>query len=1220
MTGKRTDTTTTLKGYPRFAIERRLGAGGMGNVYAARDQERGEIVALKTLHRQDATSLYNFKKEFRTLADVAHPNLVNLYELIADDENCFFTMEWVDGVSFLEYVRPEGEPRGFDPGRLRASLEQLVLGVKALHDANKLHRDLKPSNVMVDATGRVVILDFGVATEAGSQLMPQTVDSGIAGTLAYMAPEQAHGEHSSAASDWYAVGVILFEALTGELPFTGGLSQLLSAKMNGEARSPTEVVPDLPEDLVDLCHRILAREESARPTGREILDLLGASEAELPTGGYTRHERQKIALVGRDREANALAEAFTSTRAGQAVTVYVHGRSGMGKTVLIHSFLERLVVEARAVVLAGRCYERELVPYKALDGLVDSLSKHLLALRPQQVEVLVPRDIRALTRLFPVLQRVDVIARAARRGRESPDQLTRRRRAFAALREMLTRIADRHQLVLYIDDLQWADADSTALLDDLLRPPDSPPLLLLASFRSEELEAKAFLRRLLERTGAEDCREIHVAPLDEQAAGVLAADLLGDGDSVVDVLVDTIVREAEGSPFVIEQLAGYAMTSNSTLSSIVSLSEMLASRIRRLPPGSGALLDTLAVAGRPLSAAVVHRAAGLDGDERPLVATLKNANLLRSSGSAERIEVYHDALREALVERLEEGKIRATHRSLAETLIAQGHDDPEALFEHFRQAGEQEQAAVYAVQAAQKASKALAFDRATLFFRRALDFGRQGDEERFELTHGLAEALANAGRPAEAAEAFLAAAILHSGPEALDCRRRAAQEYLAGGYFEEGTRLIRSVLEAIGMKVPQNRVHALLSLLWQRLRLRLRGGLEYTLRSAEDLSHGALRRIDTCWAIASSLITVEPLQGLDFQTRHLRFALEAGEPLRLARALAIELSFRAQRGSRSGDEILELRKSSRELAQRMDDPYVTGITTLHSGLSAYLVGAWQRGADQCDEADIIFTDQCKGVLWDQTTARRYALACLLYMGEMAEVERRVARQLVAAEERGNQLGTTDLRTRLNMTWLAGDDPERAHREVDLALRGRDGFHLVHYNGFWARNQADLYAGDFEAARQRLDEVWPRLARSPLMRIQILKMEAHSIRGRTSLAAQVLRKGSDPAQIVRNSAAVIAAGNLPYTTTLSNLLLAGLAASEGRDEQTAALLRQSLKDAQAAQMHLHAAAARRQLGTLLGGEEGKAHINEADAWMQKQRIARPERMTAMLIPGFGERPA
>ena len=173
-------------GTDRFAVIRRLGAGGMGVVYEVRDQARHEVVALKTLRRTTPAGIFRLKQEFRGLAGMSHPNVVGLYELFVEDSRCFFTMELVRGLNFVDYVRQGSDGRPSIP-RLTASLQQLIIGVSALHRFGKLHRDIKPSNVLVTPDGRVVILDFGVIAE----LFPDSLgghEPVVGGTPAYLPP------------------------------------------------------------------------------------------------------------------------------------------------------------------------------------------------------------------------------------------------------------------------------------------------------------------------------------------------------------------------------------------------------------------------------------------------------------------------------------------------------------------------------------------------------------------------------------------------------------------------------------------------------------------------------------------------------------------------------------------------------------------------------------------------------------------------------------------------------------------------------------------------------------------------------------------------------------------------------------------------------------------------------------------------------------------------
>ncbi len=1246
--------------HERYEIRERLGAGGMGIVYAAYDRERDETVALKTLHNRDASALYAFKKEFRTLAGVAHPNLVSLYELIADGDQWCFTMELIDGETFIDHVRPtdpkpprdrgrdltetlpldqtlpkpSGDPirprrpraASFDEPRLRSALQQLALGVRALHRAGKVHRDLKPHNVLVNREGRVVILDFGVARELAPTLNQLTVEAGLPGTLAYMAPEQARGKDASPSSDWYAVGVMLFEALTGHLPFSGTISRVLTDKLHKTAPSPRSLVREPPADLVELCEDLLARDAANRPSAAGVLARVGSVDSGLPDQSYLRIETGSGALVGCRSHLEALDNAFHRSLLGQPTSVHVHGTSGMGKTALVHCFLQRLIEQSRALVLPGRCYAQELVPYKALDGVVDSLSKYLLGLPRQEVEVLLPDEIQALARLFPVLSRVEAISQSSAAGRGAVDRLSRRRLAFAALRELLNRITEHQPVVLFIDDLQWADADSVVLLSDLSRPPAAPPLLLITCFRSEEIASQSFLADLVSLAGGQAggrslTLELPVEPLADGDAAELAATLLG-GSPGLETLIDSIVREAHGNPFLIEQLAGYAMASQADLGADsldfqITLAQMLETRIRQLAAGAEELLLILAAAGRPIDAAVAHRAAGLEGDERPLIAALQAANLVRSSGSARAVELYQNRIREGLAGRADPDLARRLHRRLAKTLVDHGLDDPEALFTHYRSAGDTVLAGEQAALAARRASDALAFDRAALFYLRALDLGDFEDAEALELREGLAESLTNAGRPAEAARAFLELAQRSESVRALGYRSRAAWEFLAGGYFDQGLAELRSVLEAVGLRMAESAWGAILSLLWQRLRLRLRG-FGFRPRAADQIPDQELLRIDTCYSAAAGLVTADTVRGADFQTRHLRFALDAGEPLRVARALGLEVSYLATAGTAASHRARQLLDRTFALAREVDDPLTIGLGHLHAGLLSYCLGEWRQSVAECAEAVSIFTHSCTGALWETTFARRYGLSASMHMGDLAEISRQLPGLLAEADKLGNVLAAANLRTRFGIAWLAADDPQGCRQATDRALSAwsRQGFQVVHFNGLISSCLADLYEGRGEQAYQRLLERWPRGPSSIVTRIEIARIEGLFLRARCALAAAAGTGDSGK----RMHRAVRDAGRLArekpaYCQPMIDQIRATRAHLLGDDGSAEAGLRRAAEGFDAADMRLAAAAARWRQGELAGGDAGRAQVAEAADWMRDQEISRPDRMVAMLAPGF-----
>jgi hypothetical protein len=1198
-----------------YELIRELGRGGMGIVYEALDQRTGKRVALKVMQWFDPEVLYRFKQEFRSLSRFSHPNLVSLHELTAEGSQCFFTMELVDGQPFHHHVRGQlaHTPSPLSPAgieRLRAALGQLAEGVNALHTAGVLHRDIKPGNVLVTPTGRVVLLDFGLAAEMDRTGHYLSLQPRLLGTLAYMAPEQAACNPVSPASDWYAVGVMLFEALTGRLPFEGAPFDLLLHKQHLDAPSPAGLVGGLPEDLVRLCDDLLRRDPDARPDGADVRRRLGNPDEQVapavPPGG-------EVPLVGRRQERKQLARAFERTRAGRTVVVSLYGRSGAGKSALLKAFLDDLARNSEAVVLAGRCYEQESVPYKALDNLIDTLSHYLDSLPRLQVEALLPRDVAPLARLFPVLGQIQAVAAAPRRAAEVSDPGEMRRRAVAALRELLARLGDRSPLVLAIDDLQWGDEDSTAVLSDLLLPPDPPVLLLLASFRSEDAGSPCLQSFAgVGAGGAAERVDVPVEPLSEEERRELLQALVGQPGTVSPQQIETIARQSGGFPFFIHELARFLRDGQELARQTprpagdLTLDAVLWARVLRLPLEARKLLEVLAVAGRPLDLALALQAAGVDSDA---LGSLRSERLVRKAPAAdgEEIETYHDRIREAVVLHLPADVQAGHHRALAEVLEA-ADVEPEHKAVHLLGAGERSRAGQYFVQASDRAAAALAFDRAARMYRQALALLDNLDSAaRRDLGSRLADALAQARRGAEAAREYLAAATGAPAPQALDLRRSAALMLLSSGHVDAGLSTLREVLTSVGLHLSSSSRRAFWSLVWQRLKLRLRG-LRFQRRAESDVPAGELARLDVCMTATVGLSMVDMIQGAHFQSRSLLLALHAGEPVRLACALAREGGHESIAGTRSPRRAARLLDAAEGLANELGEPYPLAMVALSRGVAAALAGEWARAQELGELAERIFRESCRGVLWELGTALRFTLWPLIYQGKLAEVSNRLPGLIQEARDHDDLYGETNLclvvRTFLR---LAEDEPAVARRELDELMErwSHQGFHVQHMNRLYDDAQIDLYEGKAEAAWQRLAEHWPLIEQSHLLRVQQVRIFLGHVRARAALAC------GDRARLrlAERFARALWSEKAPWARALARLVEAGVA-SRRREGQTAReLLREGETLCEATGMLMHAAAAR-----LLLGKKAA----EAEAWMHQQKVVQPERLAVLLVPGAWQR--
>ncbi len=1220
-------------GTERFTIVRRLGAGGMGVVYEAHDKVRDMRVALKTMRRMDPTALYRFKNEFRALADVSHPNLAALYDFVTEDGHTFFTMELVEGIDFLTYVRggdsglafaPTVDARflssgklpvtrinpmgGCDLDRLRQGLRQLVSGICVLHLAGKVHRDIKPSNVLVTADGHVVLLDFGLVMSVDEQALSSR---GVVGTAEYMSPEAASSGELAEPSDWYSVGAMLYEALTGSLPFQGTFAQILVNKQLLDVKLPSSIAP-VPPDLDILCIELLRRDPSLRPTGPEILRRLG-SPPERPSGFALATATAEIPFVGRDQHLERLRYAFRCTEQGQTSVVWVHGSTGMGKSALLQHFVDSLPASSELLVLSGRCYERENIAFKAFDGLVDGLSRYLRGLPLGDVNGLLPVEILALASVFPVLERVPAVVAVPRRAVPIADPQERRRRALRAFRDLLHRVAMSRPLVIWLDDLQWGDTDSAQLLAELLRPPDPPSLLVLLSFRTEEAEASAFLTtvrdpRVGDLAGVRQ-ETIEVGALEPEHAERLAALLLQESDGA---LAKRIAMESQGSPYFVDELVRFAEAGGAVEGMPLRLDDALRQRISALPEEPAQLLRAVGVAGGPVSEEVVLLAAALKGVAgRKAVALLRAQHLIRSRRSG--LDTFHDRVRETVLAHLEPEATRALHAGLAVALLAAGQRDPDVLTEHFFAAGDTEREAEFAQLAAIKAEGALAFDRAVKLYERLLELKGPEDQAK-QWGRKLADSLHNAGRYASAAEQRQRLASTEPDlSEATALRRQAAEEFLCSGHFERGNALLEEVLRSLGYFVPKSPWVVLLMLLVARMVLRLRGLRVRRVKRLRQEAH----RTDALVSAGQGLALTDTFRGMYFQVRALLRGLDEGDASRLVRLVAFETCFSATGGRSTQDRTFRLLSQTERLAGEEDLSYAKGLLATATGFAYFYLADWSPAREQLLRSAQILTEQCTGETYIAAASYMLGFRAIMWMGDLRELSERIMPILHQMEAVGDLFGLANLRTEpLALLRLAQDDLELADRELRQVESdsSKTQFTVQSWYHLLCRVQLELYRGDPKEASRWVDGQWRALRGSLLLGVHLVYLVAWDLRGRTSLACAAKLQGTERKQrlaAVEAMAKRLTGQGYGLSDGFAAQLRAGVLALRGQREDAA----RSAEDAQrafaGASMKLHAAASRWAQGGLLGDA---ARIAEARAVFEGEQVRRPERFVAMLAPG------
>lgn len=1333
-----------VRGPRGFHIRQRLGAGGFGTVYEAFDERHRSTVALKVLHQVDPLSLYLFKSEFRTLADVVHPNLVTFFQLLCEEQRWFISMELIPGMDLLDYlgvpryvpdemvedpgegaapktvslrgaraasgqVTPETSPRTsprtsilrrrrtnghshptrpamalpglrptpeelaaledhwFDPpgrpafaldeARLRRTFLKLAQGVQALHAAHILHRDLKPGNVLCTAEERVVLLDFGLS-KVLPRVSPSRQTGELMGTPVAMAPEQWRGLPESRASDWYSVGVMLYEALSGRAPFTTPDGRLvLPDKLTQPPAPISQLIDGVPGDLEALCLDLLQREPEARPTGEEVLERLAGGRARARGPMVWPRRAGTGALIGRGRELEGLKAAFEEASRGQTVMVRLHGASGMGKTSLVREFLDGLELRDAALVLAGRCHGQESFPYKGFDGLVDSLYHFLLSSPPEERRALVPPGSYELCCLFPVLKGVfearDGAGDSSVPGGEAlPDQQQRRRQAFRALKELLRRLTARRALVLWLDDLQWGDLDSAHLLIELLSPPDVPPLLLVASYFKEEEERSPCLSelgRLWPATAdAIRVREIGLDPLPREEARELATrrlqEVTATASAPLEALAaweawpEVVARESEGNPFFVEELLRYLEVTREDEGtplvpqsvSRLSLSEVIQARFRRLPEGPRRLLEVAAVAGYPLDEGVALSAAALDEGSLAALVLLRSGRLLRwrVDGQAMQLELGHNRIRECIQGQLAAAVRQDHHRRLAESLAATPHPDAELLAYHYEGAGDLAQAMRYAVVAAEEADQAFAFARAAELYGRVLAWHRAVPEaarlERCGLLIRYADALARSGRCAEAAVQYLAAADESSPEEALALRQQAAEQYLVSGHIDDGLGVMAPVFKKLGVGLPATKARAGLRMLRLGLELLLRNW-HFAERDVAEVDPRELLRIDACWSLYEGLSHSEPVTAVCLLLESTCRALRAGEPGRVAQGLcSIGVMMLVTGKPWAFARGTALLARGEALAERLGNPLLLGLLAIYKSSRSQILGRWGETLGHIERAQRLLLQERSSVRFQrQSFIELIAFAALEALGRLKDLGDRAALWEREAQEMGDLYASWGAALHRALSRIAAGEVDEARRRVRevIARWSRRDFLVQHMEVLRIESYGDLYEGRPEAAYARVRAAWPAIRSSQLLQVQFTRLKMQLLHARSAIASaegagrgqqsRLLAEAEDDARRLEREVRSDA-------QAAAHLLRAGIARVRGDVDAALVHLDAAIQGYQAAEMALDVACARRARGMLIGGDEGAALVADADAFMTSQGIHHPLQWLSVQAPGFSAR--
>jgi tetratricopeptide (TPR) repeat protein len=619
-----------------YDIENRIGKGGGGTVYRARSKAEGPagtVVALKVFHPElleDENVFKRFQREAELGMKIRHPNVVETYETgrvdIEGAPHHFLAMELIEGETLREMLIELGTL----PEDLMYSVaDQFLDALSAVHAEGMIHRDVKPENIVLTRNHELKLMDLGVARlqQEGRDL---TRAGEFVGSLAYASPEQfMDQDHVGPAADIYAFGVLLYEMATGTNPYDiSDLGTLLSRKTRGQVRRPKIVNRDLDPFLDDVIGTCLQADPSARfESCGELRDILQRREASDWWTRRTRGESYPAAtralkrlrpprdasLAGRSAEMERLHQAFERAGGGHATTALVTGAAGVGKSRLVHDFVEELVAPEGPILLVGRCAPSAALAHHPFREAIEDYS---------------PKRAAEL---------------------ESADFVP----AFTAL---LRELSAERPVVLVLEDFQHADPESTLLFEHLSRSLGESAVLIAVTWRSDEIEDGGPLQSAL--MPREGCAAVELQPLKRDAAERVLHSLLVQ-PRTVRALAWPAYKTSGGNPrFLLEIVAhlketgaivpeGKGWVNAQPVREIALPSDardLLAIRVRGLDEELRETIDAAAVLGEEFDSSLLAAASGqkrirllkklalLERKHRLLVSSGKNAFRFASHG------------------------------------------------------------------------------------------------------------------------------------------------------------------------------------------------------------------------------------------------------------------------------------------------------------------------------------------------------------------------------------------------------------------------------------------------------------------------------------------------------------------------------------------------------------------------------------------------------------
>ncbi|MBU0574301.1 MAG: protein kinase [Candidatus Margulisbacteria bacterium] len=974
----------------RYRIEKELGKGSSGTVYKAWDEKENKPVALKLfLAVEDGTTVgtagtatatgtgtstfSDFLKEIKTLAKLDHPNLVKIFDAGKENGTGYLVEEYIEGKNIKEWMKNNN---AYD--EVVGAVEQVVGALEYVHAKDILHRDIKPTNILVDKNNNVKLVDFGVAGISDMEKIPEV---SLAGTLGYMSPEQLGmiKQPVDRRSDFYSLGMTLYEGLVGELPFRSKkVEELLHQQVASLPKPIKSSRSEVPFSLDRIVLKLLQKETRQRYQSEKglmadlqyCLSLIkngkGDQEFELGLKDVSPEMTYRASFTGHNEDIKQLKETVDRIFDNRPVRILVSGETGVGKTRLARE-AKKYVEGKGAMFLEGSSslYSKN-IPFSGISEILTNFvhfTRMLEAAAKEQWKNAILKQVGDLGGLLvdvcPTLEELIGKQPAVKSLGLEKDRF----RIQTVMASFFMAICEQMPLVVFMDDWQWVDESTVRLAEEMFSHFEKKPIAFIMAARTEDVEEAKVDPKV---------NRIPLKNLDKTDIRRMTAELLKRKTEDIEELSERLFEKSNGNPYFYFEIVRYLVENevvffdnlewqfdSEKLSRVAipkNILNLLFSRLQVLDQQSKNILKLASVWGKKFTTNDLMRVSGLPrGDiSHAIEQALKNHVIWREKrGKKEFYSFSHDRIQKELYDSLLQEERRKLHLEIAgylEGIILKEEDVIYELARHLIEGGNTKKGVKYAILAGHKAKDNYANVDAAYFYSYALEnFPEKNSAEYLELKERLGDVFSLLGRYEDGIKIFeeLQPLIKEKLKKARlerkigDQHFQTGQKVMAIDHYKKGLRYLGrrqpATLPSVGLSIVTQAIvqtfHALFPSVVEKPRLK---GNDKAVEAARLYS-----------LLGYVYFFLDLQRDLEAHLKALNLAEISGDPAVIANEYALHGVMIAP--LRMLARALRYAKKGVEIARTANDKQVLGSALVHLGMVQYSRGEFNDSIKSCTE-------------------------------------------------------------------------------------------------------------------------------------------------------------------------------------------------------------------------------------------------------------------------------